>query len=124
MINLGTYLDVRENSGAKKLQCIKVLNKSKRKAASIGELIVVSISKKVIKKKSKIKTTKVHRAIIVNVKKTVKKKNGNLIRSGKNTAILVNNQKAPLATRILGFVPYEVKLQGYSKLISIANKCI
>jgi len=123
MINLGTYLDVRENSGAKKLQCIKVLNKSRKKAASIGDSIIVSICQKIIKKKSKIKS-KTATAVIVNVKKTVKKKNGNLVRSGKNTAILVNNQKAPLATRILGFVPYEVKLQGYSKLISIANKCI
>jgi len=118
MIQSETRLIVADNSGAKIVQCIKVLGGSKRKYASIGDLIVVSVKSAIpggnIKKKA------IHRAVVVRTKKEVKRKDGSAIRFGDNAVVLISENGEPRGTRIFGPVARELREKKYMKIVSLA----
>ena len=100
MIQMQSNLDVADNSGAKRVQCIKVLGGSKRRTASVGDVIVVSV--KEAQPRTKVKKGDVHRAVIVRTKKDVRRPDGSVIRFDSNAAVLVNKSEEPIGTRIFG----------------------
>ena len=124
MINSGSFLSIKDNTGAKVVQCIKIFNKSEKKAISLGGLVLVCIKQSILKKNSKIKKSKIQKAILVGAKKKKVRVNGSQLMASENAAILVNTGGIPLASRIFGSVPHEVKLKGLSKLVSAAKLII
>ena len=122
MIRMYTVLDVSDNSGAKKVRCMKVLGGSGRQSASIGDEIVVSIREAV--PHSKIKKGEVHRAVVVRVKKEVGRADGSYIRFDHNAVVLINKQKEPIGTRIFCPVPRELRSRGFMKIISLAPEVL
>lgn len=122
MIQMQTMLSVADNSGAKKVQCIKVLGGSKRKYASIGDVIVVSVKEAI--PNSKVKKGDVHRAVIVRTSKEVSRPDGSYIRFDGNAAVLINNQMAPVGTRIFGPVARELRAKNFMKIISLAPEVL
>ena len=122
MIQMQTKLDVADNSGARLLQCIKVLGGSKRKTASVGDVIVVSIKEAI--PRGRVKKGDVHRAVIVRTSKEVKRNDGTCIRFDKNAAVLVNKSNEPIGTRIFGPVTRELRGRGQMKIISLAPEVI
>jgi len=122
MIQVESRLDVADNSGAKEVLCIKVLGGSKRKYASVGDVIVVSI--KDAMPKGKVKKGDVHRAVIVRTKQAVKRIDGSLIAFDQNAAVLINKQGEPIGSRIFGPVTRELRLAGYMKIISLAPEVL
>jgi large subunit ribosomal protein L14 len=117
-----TILSVADNSGAKKLQCIKVLGGSKRKYAGIGDVIVVSVKEAI--PNSKVKKGSVHRAVIVRTSKEVARPDGTYIRFDGNAAVLINPQLAPIGTRIFGPVARELRAKNFMKIISLAPEVL
>ncbi len=117
MIQMQSTLEVADNSGAKKLMCIKVLGGSKRRTASVGDVIVVSVKDAI--PRGKVKKGEVLRAVIVRTAKDIKRKDGSVIRFDKNAAVIVNKQGEPLGTRIFGPVVRELRA-NYMKIISLA----
>ena len=122
MIQMQTKLDVADNSGARLLQCIKVLGGSKRKTASVGDVIVVSIKEAI--PRGRVKKGDVHRAVIVRTSKEVKRNDGTCIRFDKNAAVLVNNSNEPLGTRIFGPVTRELRGKRFMKIVSLAPEVL
>jgi large subunit ribosomal protein L14 len=122
MIQMQTVLEVADNSGAKKVQCIKVLGGSHKRTASIGEQIVVSIKDAI--PRGKVKKGQVCKAVIVRTKKGVKREDGTTIRFDTNAVVLVNAQKEPVGTRIFGPVTRELRGDGYLKIISLASEVL
>ena len=122
MIQMQTKLDVADNSGAKQVQCIKVLGGSRKKYAKVGDLIVVTIKKTI--PASNLKKGEVHRAIVVRTKKEVKRKDGSYIRFDDNAAVLVNDQKDPQGTRVFGPVARELREKKFMKILSLAPEVI
>ena len=122
MIQVESRLDVADNSGAKEVFCIKVLGGSKRKYASVGDVIVVSI--KDAMPKGKVKKGDVHRAVIVRTKQAVKRIDGSLIAFDQNAAVLINKQGEPIGSRIFGPVTRELRSAGYMKIISLAPEVL
>ena len=122
MIQVESRLDVADNSGAKEVLCIKVLGGSKRKYASVGDVIVVSI--KDAMPKGKVKKGDVHRAVIVRTKQAVKRIDGSLIAFYQNAAVLINKQGEPIGSRIFGPVTRELRSAGYMKIISLAPEVL
>jgi large subunit ribosomal protein L14 len=122
MIQLESRLNVADNSGAKEVLCIKVLGGSKRKYASVGDVIVVSI--KDAMPKGKVKKGDVHRAVIVRTKQAVKRIDGSLIAFDQNAAVLINKQGEPIGSRIFGPVTRELRSAGYMKIISLAPEVL
>ena len=122
MIQMQSNLDVADNSGAKRVQCIKVLGGSKRRFASVGDVIVVSI--KEAQPRAKVKKGDVHRAVIVRTKKDVRRPDGSVIRFDSNAAVLVNNNQEPVGTRIFGPVPRELRAKRHMKIISLAPEVL
>jgi large subunit ribosomal protein L14 len=122
MIQMQTNLDVADNSGAKRVMCIKVLGGSKRRYATIGDTIVVSI--KEAQPKGRVKKGDVRKAIVVRVSKDIKRKDGSVIRFDSNAAVLINNQGEPLGTRIFGPVPRELRAKNHMKIISLAPEVL
>ena len=122
MIQVETILDVADNSGAKAVACIKVLGGSKRKVASIGDIIVVSIKEAI--PRGKVKKGDVHKAVIVRTKYVLKRKDGTLIRFDRNAAVLVNKEEEPIGTRIFGPVTRELRNLGFMKIISLAEEVL
>ena len=122
MIQMQTKLDVADNSGARLLQCIKVLGGSKRKTASVGDVIVVSIKEAI--PRGRVKKGDVHRAVIVRTSKEVKRNDGTCIRFDKNAAVLVNKSNEPIGTRIFGPVTRELRAKKYMKIISLAPEVL
>ena len=122
MIQMQTKLDVADNSGARLLQCIKVLGGSKRKTASVGDVIVVSIKEAI--PRGKVKKGDVHRAIIVRTSKEVKRNDGTCIRFDKNAAVLVNKSNEPIGTRIFGPVTRELRGKNFMKIVSLAPEVL
>ena len=110
MIQMQSNLDVADNSGAKRVQCIKVLGGSKRRTASVGDVIVVSV--KEAQPRARVKKGDVHRAVIVRTKKDVRRPDGSVIRFDSNAAVLVNKNEEPIGTRIFGPVVRELRSQG------------
>lgn len=122
MIQTETVMEVADNSGAKKVQCIKVLGGSKKKFAGVGEIIVVSI--KDAMPRARVKKGQVMKAVIVRTKTDVRRADGSSIRFDTNAAVLINNQKEPIGTRIFGPVPRELRSAGYMKIISLAGEVL
>ncbi|MFN2259440.1 MAG: 50S ribosomal protein L14 [Parasphingopyxis sp.] len=122
MIQMQSVLDVADNSGAKKVQCIKVLGGSKRRTASVGDIIVVSV--KEAAPRGRVKKGDVHRAVIVRTRKDVKRPDGSTIRFDSNAAVLVNNNKEPIGTRIFGPVVRELRAARHMKIISLAPEVL
>ena len=122
MIQMQSVLDVADNSGAKRVQCIKVLGGSKRRTASVGDIIVVSI--KEAAPRGKVKKGDVHKAVIVRTRKDVHRADGSTIRFDSNAAVLVNNNKEPIGTRIFGPVVRELRAARHMKIISLAPEVL
>ncbi|MCL2324890.1 MAG: 50S ribosomal protein L14 [Proteobacteria bacterium] len=122
MIQMQSMLSVADNSGAKKVQCIKVLGGSKRKYAGIGDIIVVSIKEAI--PNSKVKKGDVHQAVIVRTAKEISRKDGSFIRFDGNAAVLIDAQKNPIGTRIFGPVARELRAKSYVKIISLAPEVL
>tara|TARA_Y100000590_G_scaffold397491_2_gene479089 strand:- start:4724 stop:5092 length:369 start_codon:yes stop_codon:yes gene_type:complete len=122
MIQMQSNLEVADNSGARKIQCIKVLGGSKRRFASIGDIIVVSIKDAI--PRGKVKKGEVLKAVIVRTKKDFKRKDGTTIRFDKNAAVLLDKQEEPIATRIFGPVTRELRTKKFMKIISLAPEVL
>jgi len=122
MIIAETKLNVADNSGAKLIQCIKVLGGSKRRSASIGDLIVVSVKEAI--PKGKVKKGEIFRAVVVRTKKGVSREDGSTIRFDKNSAVLLTKEGEPIGTRIFGPVTRELRLKRFTKIISLAPEVL
>ena len=122
MIQVETRLKVADNSGAKIVYCIKVLGGSKRKVATIGDVIVVSVKEAV--PNSKVKKGDVLKAVIVRTKKEIKRPDGSYIRFDENSAVLVGGNNEPLGTRIFGPVARELRAKKFMKIISLAPEVL
>jgi large subunit ribosomal protein L14 len=117
-----TILDVADNSGAKKIMCIKVLGGSKRKYASIGDVIVVSVREAI--PNAKVKKGDVAKAVIVRTKKEIPRPDGSYIRFDGNSAVLINKDNEPIGTRIFGPVARELRARKFMKIVSLAPEVL
>ncbi|MCB1520918.1 MAG: 50S ribosomal protein L14 [Hyphomicrobiaceae bacterium] len=122
MIQMETNLDVADNSGARRVQCIKVLGGSKRKYATIGDIIVVSVKEAI--PKGRVKKGQVMKAVVVRTAKGVRRSDGSLIRFDRNAAVLINNQGEPIGTRIFGPVTRELRARNHMKIVSLAPEVL
>ena len=122
MVQMTTVLDVADNSGAKKVYCIKVLGGSKRKYASIGDVIVVSVQEAI--PNAKVKKGDVAKAVIVRTKKEIARADGSYIRFDSNSAVLINKDNEPIGTRIFGPVARELRAKRFMKIISLAPEVL
>jgi len=122
MIQMQSNLLVADNSGARKIQCIKVLGGSKRRFASIGDIIVVSVKDAI--PRGKVKKGEVFKAVIVRTKKNFNRADGTSIRFDKNAAVLLDKQEEPIATRIFGPVTRELRTKKFMKIISLAPEVL
>lgn len=122
MIQMQTILDAADNSGAKRLQCIKVLGGSKRKTAGIGDVIVVSIKEAI--PRGRVKKGSIHKAVIVRTKKSMNRADGTSIRFDTNAAVLISANQEPVGTRIFGPVTRELRAGGFMKIISLAGEVL
>jgi large subunit ribosomal protein L14 len=122
MIQQETNLDVADNSGARRVQCIKVLGGSKRRYASIGDVIVVSVKEAI--PRGRVKKGAVMKAIVVRTAKDIRRADGSTIRFDRNAAVLINPQGEPVGTRIFGPVPRELRGKNQMKIISLAPEVL
>jgi len=122
MIQTTTKLDVADNSGARRVMCIKVLGGSKRKYATVGDVIVVSIKEAI--PNSKVKKGDVHKAVIVRTAREVARPDGSYIKFDGNSAVLINKDMEPIGTRIFGPVARELRARKFMKIISLAPEVL
>ena len=122
MIQVRTNLDVADNSGARKVQCIKVIGGSKRKVAGVGDVIIASVKEAI--PRGKVKKGDVQRALIVRTRKEIRRNDGSSIRFDSNAAVLVNKDGEPIGTRIFGPVTRELRAHGYVKIMSLAPEVL
>ena len=122
MIQMQTNLDVADNSGAKKVQCIKVLGGAKRKYASVGDVIVVSVKDAI--PRGRVKKGDVRRAVIVITAKEIKRSDGSTIKFDKNAAVILNNAGELIGTRIFGPVVRELRSKNFMKIVSLAPEVL
>jgi large subunit ribosomal protein L14 len=122
MIQVETNLEVADNSGARRVQCIKVLGGSKRKYASVGDVIVVSIKEAI--PRGRVKKGDVVQAVVVRTAKEIRRDDGTAIRFDTNAAVLINKQGEPIGTRIFGPVTRELRAKKYMKIISLAPEVL
>ena len=122
MIQMQTNLDVADNSGARRVMCIKVLGGSKRRYATVGDVIVVSIKEAI--PRGKVKKGDVMKAVVVRVRKDIRRADGSVIRFDRNAAVLINNQSEPVGTRIFGPVVRELRAKNFMKIISLAPEVL
>ncbi|OGT19829.1 MAG: 50S ribosomal protein L14 [Gammaproteobacteria bacterium RBG_16_57_12] len=122
MIQMQTILDVADNSGARKIMCIKVLGGSHRRYAGIGDIVKVSIKEAI--PRGKVKKGDVYNAVVVRTRKGVRRQDGSVIRFDKNAAVLLNNQLQPIGTRIFGPVARELRSERFMKIISLAPEVL
>ncbi|MEQ8664625.1 MAG: 50S ribosomal protein L14 [Rhodospirillales bacterium] len=122
MIQAESNLEVADNSGARRVQCIKVLGGSKRKYASVGDVIVVSVKEAI--PRGRVKKGDVMKAVVVRTAKDVRRPDGTAIRFDKNAAVLINAQGEPIGTRIFGPVTRELRAKRYMKIISLAPEVL
>jgi large subunit ribosomal protein L14 len=122
MIQMQSVLSVADNSGAKRVQCIKVLGGSKRRYAGIGDIIKVSIKEAI--PRGRVKKGDVHNAVIVRTVKGVRRNDGSVIRFDTNAAVLLNPQNQPIGTRIFGPVTRELRTENFMKIISLAPEVL
>ena len=122
MIQQQSNLEVADNSGARRVMCIKVLGGSKRKFASVGDVIVVSVKEAI--PRGKVKKGEVHRAVIVRTRRDIHRPDGSTIRFDKNAAVLVSKQNEPIGTRIFGPVTRELRSKSFMKIVSLAPEVL
>ena len=122
MIQVQTELQVADNTGAKRVECIKVLGGSKRRYAGVGDLIVVSVKDAL--PNGKVKKGSVHKAVVVRVKKGIHRNDGSKVKFDNNAAVLTDDKGEPIGTRIFGPVTRELRLKGQTKIISLAPEVI
>ena len=122
MIQMQTNLDVADNSGARRVQCIKVLGGSKRKYASVGDIIVVSVKEAI--PRGRVKKGDVRKAVVVRTAKEVRRDDGTAIRFDRNAAVILNNNNEPIGTRIFGPVARELRGKNFMKIISLAPEVL
>ena len=122
MIQVQTELFVADNTGAKKIECIKVLGGSKRRYASIGDMIVVSVKEAI--PRGKVKKGSVHKAVIVRTKQGISRNDGSKVKFDNNAAVLTDEKGEPLGTRIFGPVTRELRSKGQMKIISLAPEVL
>ncbi|MBL28193.1 MAG: 50S ribosomal protein L14 [Rhodospirillaceae bacterium] len=122
MIRSETNLDVADNSGARRVECIKVLGGANRKFASVGDIIVVSVKEAI--PRGRVKKGDVHRAVVVRTAKEVRRADGSAIRFDRNAAVLINKQNEPIGTRIFGPVVRELRARRFMKIISLAPEVL
>lgn len=122
MIQMQSILEVADNSGARKVQCIKVLGGSHRKVAGVGDVIVVSVKEAI--PRGKVKKGDVHRAVIVRTSKDIQRPDGSAIRFDRNAAVLINKQQEPIGTRIFGPVVRELRAKRFMKIVSLAPEVL
>ena len=122
MIQTQTMLEVADNSGAKRVMCIKVLGGSHRRYAGVGDIIKVTVKEAI--PRGKVKKGQVLNAVVVRTKKGVRRPDGSIIRFDENSAVLLNNQEAPIGTRIFGPVTRELRSEKFMKIISLAPEVL
>ena len=122
MIQTESYLEVADNSGARRVMCIKVLGGSKRRYARVGDIIKVTVKEAI--PRGKVKKGQVMRAVVVRTRKGVRRTDGSLIKFDENAAVLLNNSDAPIGTRIFGPVTRELRGEKFMKIISLAPEVI
>jgi large subunit ribosomal protein L14 len=122
MIQMQSILDAADNSGAKKIQCIKVLGGSHIRTASVGDIIVVSVKEAM--PKGKVQKGKVYKAVIVRTRKDIRRADGSAVRFDTNAAVLVDAKGEPLGTRIFGPVARELRARGFMKIVSLAPEVL
>jgi large subunit ribosomal protein L14 len=122
MIQAESNLDVADNSGARRVQCIRVLGGSRRRWASIGDVIVVAVKEAI--PRGRVKKGDVHRAVIVRTAKEIHRQDGSAIRFDRNAAVLINPQGEPIGTRIFGPVTRELRAKRFMKIISLAPEVL
>ncbi len=122
MIQLRTTMEVADNSGAKRVQCIKVLGGSRRRYARVGDLIVVSVRE--AEPNTAIKKGEVKKAVVVRTRKEVKRADGTYIKFDSNAAVLINDAKEPVGTRIFGPVARELRAKKFMKILSLAPEVL
>ncbi len=122
MIQMQSNLEVADNSGARRVQCIKVLGGSKRKFASVGDIIVVSVKEAI--PRGRVKKGDVLRAVVVRTANDIRRPDGSVIRFDRNAAVLVNTNKEPIGTRIFGPVPRELRSRQHMKIVSLAPEVL
>jgi large subunit ribosomal protein L14 len=122
MIQTQTILDAADNSGAKKLYCIRVLGSTRRRYAGLGDIIVVSVKEAI--PNTKVKKGDVMRAVVVRTAKETRRPDGSYIRFDNNSAVLINPQREPIGTRIFGPVARELRAKGFMKIISLAPEVL
>ena len=122
MIREQTNLNVADNSGARRVQCIRVLGGSKRRTASVGDIIVVAVKDSIPDRR--VKKGEVHKAVIVRTAKEVRRVDGSSIRFDRNAAVLINNNNEPIGTRIFGPVTRELRARQFMKIISLAPEVL
>ena len=122
MIQQETNLDVADNSGAKRVQCIKVLGGSKRKYAHVGDVIVVSVKDAI--PRGRVKKGNVMKAIVVRTAKDIRRPDGSVIRFDRNAAVLIKDDKEPVGTRVFGPVARELRDRGFMKIVSLAPEVL
>ena len=122
MIQMQSNLDIADNSGARRVECIKVLGGSHRRTANIGDVIVVSIKEAI--PRGRVKKGQVHKAVIVRTKKGIKREDGTVIRFDSNAAVLINQAGEPVGTRIFGPVTRELRARKYMKIISLSPEVL
>ncbi|MCD7061218.1 MULTISPECIES: 50S ribosomal protein L14 [Pelagibacterium] len=122
MIQMQTNLDVADNSGARRVMCIKVLGGSHRKYASVGDIIVVSVKDAI--PRGRVKKGQVMKAVVVRTASDIRRPDGTVIRFDRNAAVIINNNKEPVGTRIFGPVPRELRAKNHMKIISLAPEVL
>ena len=122
MIQMQTNLDVADNSGARRVQCVKVLGGSKRRTASVGDIIVVTVKEAI--PRGKVRKGELHRAVVVRTAKEIRRPDGSAIRFDRNAAVLITPQGEPIGTRIFGPVTRELRARQYMKIISLAPEVL
>ncbi len=122
MIQPETNLEVADNSGARRIQCIKVLGGSKRRTASVGDIIVVSVKEAI--PRGRVKKGEMHRAVVVRTAKEIRRSDGSAIRFDGNAAVLINPQGEPVGTRIFGPVTRELRARQHMKIVSLAPEVL
>ncbi len=122
MILMQTQLEVADNSGARRVQCIKVLGGSKRKTAGVGDVVVVSVKEAI--PRGRVKKGDLHRAVIVRTAKEIRRADGSSIRFDSNAAVLISKQGEPIGTRIFGPVTRELRARKFMKIISLAPEVL
>ena len=122
MIQSSSYLDSADNTGAKRLFCIKVLGGSGRKYARLGDVVVVSVKEAI--PNAKVDKGAVHKAVIVRVRKEQRRADGSYVRFDNNAAVIINKENEPIGTRVFGPIARELRVKGYMKIISLAPEVV